>query len=75
MYVANVFIWMLHMFHTYVAIVLFGCCVCVAMVFKWLSCVFCVSYACFRYFICLLLYVGSIADISKVDQVLHIGCM
>ena len=26
--VASVFIWMLHMFHTYVASVLFGCCVC-----------------------------------------------
>ena len=28
MYVANVFIWLLHMFHTYVANVLSGCCVC-----------------------------------------------
>jgi len=27
-YVANMFIWMLHMFHTYVASFLFGCCVC-----------------------------------------------
>ena len=28
MYVASVFIWMLHMFHTYVASVLSRCCVC-----------------------------------------------
>ena len=34
MYAANVFIWMLHMFHTYVASVLSGCCVCFTMVFK-----------------------------------------
>ena len=31
-HVANVFIWMLHMFHTYIASVLYGCCVCFAMV-------------------------------------------
>jgi len=69
------FIWMLHMFHTYVAIVLFGCCVCVAMGFKCFSRVFRVSYACFKCFIYLLLYVGSIANVSKVDQGLHMGCM
>jgi hypothetical protein len=34
MYVVSVFIWMLHMFHTYILGVLFGCCVRVAMVFK-----------------------------------------
>ena len=28
LYVASVFIWILHMFHTYVACVLYGCCVC-----------------------------------------------
>ena len=28
MYVASVFIWMLHMFHTYVACVFSGCCLC-----------------------------------------------
>jgi hypothetical protein len=33
-HVAIVFIWMLHMFHTYVACVLFGCLRMVAMVFK-----------------------------------------
>ena len=33
-YVASVFIWMLHMFHTYVVSVLSGCCVCFAMGFK-----------------------------------------
>jgi hypothetical protein len=31
-YVASVFIWMLHMFHTYVASVLSGFCVCFTMV-------------------------------------------
>ena len=39
-YIANVFIWMLHMFHTYVACALFGCCVFVAIIFKCVSCVF-----------------------------------
>jgi hypothetical protein len=28
MYVASVFIWMLHMFHTYIASVLSRCCLC-----------------------------------------------
>jgi hypothetical protein len=32
--VASVFIWMLHMFHTYVATVLSGCCVCFTIVFE-----------------------------------------
>jgi hypothetical protein len=27
-YVANVFIWLLHMFHTYIVSVLSGCCMC-----------------------------------------------
>jgi hypothetical protein len=36
MHVAIVFIWMLHMFHTYVACVLFGCCVWL----QWFSSVF-----------------------------------
>ena len=40
MYVASVFIRMLHMFHTYIVSVLFGCCVRVAMVFKCFMCVF-----------------------------------
>jgi len=40
MQVASVFIWMLHMFHTYVACVLFGCLCMVAMVLKCFSCVF-----------------------------------
>ena len=33
-YVASVFIWMLHMFHTYVASSIFGCYVCVAILFS-----------------------------------------
>jgi hypothetical protein len=36
-HVVSVFIGMLHMFHRYVRSVLFGCCLCFAMVFK---CVF-----------------------------------
>jgi hypothetical protein len=31
-YVAIVFIWMLHIFHTYVASVLSGCCVCFTVI-------------------------------------------
>ena len=54
MYVASVFIWMLHMFHTYVACVLLICCVCL----QWFSSV---SDACFKCFICLQTYVASIA--------------
>jgi hypothetical protein len=34
MYVPSVLIYMLHMFQTYVASVLSGCCVCFTMVFK-----------------------------------------
>jgi hypothetical protein len=50
-YVASVFIWILHMFHTYVANILSGSCVCFAMVFL---CVFIsVSDTCFKCFICL----------------------
>jgi hypothetical protein len=52
MYIASVFIWMLYMFHTYVVSVLFGCCICFDMV----SSVFC------KCFICLLLYVASVAS-------------
>ena len=33
-YAASVFIWMLHMFHTYVASVLSRCCICFAMAFQ-----------------------------------------
>ena len=33
-YVASVFIWMLHMFHKYVASILSGCCVYFTIVFK-----------------------------------------
>ena len=32
-YVASMSIWILHMFHTYVASVLSGCCICFAMTF------------------------------------------
>jgi hypothetical protein len=39
-YVASVFIYMLHMFHTYVVSVLPGCCICLAMGFKCFSSVF-----------------------------------
>jgi hypothetical protein len=39
-YVASVFISMLHMFRTYVASVLSGCCICFAMVFHVFSGVF-----------------------------------
>jgi hypothetical protein len=48
-YVASVFIWMLHMFHKYIANILSRCCVCFIMVFKCISCVFInISDACFK---------------------------
>ena len=59
-YVCKCFIWMLHMF---------------AMVFKYFSDVFAsVSDSCFKCFICLLLYVATVAsDVLKLDRVLHMG--
>jgi hypothetical protein len=57
----SVFIWMLHMFHTYDVSVLFRCCVCVATVFKCFLDVFTsVSETCFKCFIYLQSYVASI---------------
>jgi hypothetical protein len=50
-YVANVFIWMLHIFHTYVASVLSGCCTCFCNGF--LGVFVSVLGACFKCFICL----------------------
>jgi hypothetical protein len=51
------------MFHAYVAVVLFGCCVCFLIVFKCFSDVFAsVSNACFKCFICLQMYVASVAS-------------
>ena len=62
-YVASVFIWMLYMFHTYVASVLSRYRVCL----QWFSSVFSrifasISNTCFKCFIRLLLYVASIAS-------------
>ena len=48
-YVASVFIWMLHMFHTYVASVLFGCYVCFAMVSSVFASVTDTCFKCFIY--------------------------
>jgi hypothetical protein len=45
MYVTNVFIWMLHMFHTYVTSVLSGCCICLQLFFQVFFMCFC---KCFR---------------------------
>ena len=74
MYVTSVFIWILYMFHTYVASVLSGCCVCFTMVFK-----------CFQVFLQVFqIHVSSISsafrrmlqvlylNVSKVDRVLHL---
>jgi hypothetical protein len=44
-YVTNVFIWMLHMFHTYVTSVLSGCCICLQLFFQVFFMCFC---KCFR---------------------------
>jgi len=63
MYVANVFIWLLHMFHTYVASVFSGCCVCFTLIFKRFSGVFAsVSDVCFKYFICFQTYIAIVAS-------------
>ena len=51
------------MFHTYIASVLSGCCVCVAMVLKCFMCFFAsVLDACFKRFICLHTYVASVVS-------------
>jgi hypothetical protein len=58
-YVASMFIWMLHMFHTYVVNVLSRCCICFTMVFK---CFSNASDAYFKCFICIQTYVTSAAS-------------
>jgi hypothetical protein len=75
-YVASMFIWMLHIFHTYVASILSGCCVCCT----WFSSVFRCFCKCF-----IQMHVLSISaafrrilqmlhlDVSKVDWVLHLA--
>jgi hypothetical protein len=56
-----VIIWMLHMFHTYVASVLFGCCICLQLFFKCFSCVFaCVARCIFRMFQLFRMYMASV---------------
>jgi hypothetical protein len=65
-YVASVFIWMLHMFHIYVASVLSGCCVCFDMV----SSVFQVFFTCVSSVSFYMLQVLHL-DVLKVDLLLH----
>jgi hypothetical protein len=54
-HVASVFIWMLHMFHIYVACVLSGCCVWL----QWFSSVFRCFFKCFN---CLQMYVATVVS-------------
>jgi hypothetical protein len=65
LFVANVFIWMLHMFHTYVPSVLSGCCTCFYNGFS--SVFMCVlqvcSDACFTFFIYLQTYVANVLSV------------
>jgi hypothetical protein len=74
MYVASLFIWMLHMFHTYIVSVLSGCCVC-----------FCNCLCVFQVFLRVSqMHVSSVPsdfrrmlqvlrlNISKADRVLHL---
>ena len=77
MYVASVFISMLHMFHTYVVSVLSACCVCL----QWFSSVFRCFCKCFRRMFQvfhLLWYVASVASryfksISRVAHGMRVG--
>ena len=64
--VVSVFIWMLHMFHTYVASALSGC-------LQWFSIIFAsVSDACSKCFICLFCMLQVLhLNVSKGDRVLH----
>jgi hypothetical protein len=62
---------MLHIFHTYVAIVLSGCCVCFTIVFM----CFCKCFRCiFKCFICLQTYVAIVVSrCFKSRSVLHLA--
>jgi hypothetical protein len=66
------FIWMLYMFHTYVASVYLDVCI----YLQWLSIVFSsVLDAYFECFICLFYTLQVLhLDVLKVDRVLYMGC-
>jgi hypothetical protein len=73
-YVASLIL-MLHMFHTYIASVLSGCCVCVCNGFQMFSRV-CASASLYTSFKCFIYMLQVLhLDVSKVDRVLHIGCV
>ena len=72
-YFASVFIWMLHMFHTYVASILSGCCVYFAMISSVFSRFSSVSNACFKCFICFQTYVTCV--LSGCGKWLCCKCM
>jgi hypothetical protein len=68
------FIWMLHMFHIYVASVLSRCCICLQWFSSLFSRVFAgVSDICFKCFICLFFYIASIASkyVKSKSDVAH----
>jgi hypothetical protein len=74
MCVASVFIWMLHVFHTYVACVLFRCCVWL----QWFSSVFMCFFKCFRsmfqvFQLPIDVYCNCFFYVSKIDWVLHLS--
>jgi hypothetical protein len=61
------------MFHTYVASVLYGCCICLqwfSRVFKCFASVADTCCKCFSYFVRMLQV--FYLDVSKVDRILHI---
>jgi hypothetical protein len=68
---------MLHIFHTYVACVLFGCLYMVAMIFKCFLGVFTsVSEVCFKCFNCFQTYVATVVfRCFKIDRVLHFSSL
>ena len=72
-YVASVFIWMLHMFHTYVTSVLSGCCICLQWFLSIFRC-FCnyfrLMFQVLHLFRCMLQVLHL--NILKIDRVLHI---
>jgi hypothetical protein len=76
-YVASEFIWMLHMFHQYVASVLSECCVCL----HWFSTVFQVFLQVFQKHVSSVpsAFKGMLQvlylDVLKVDRVLYMVCV
>jgi hypothetical protein len=74
-HVASVFIWMLHMFHTYVTSVLCAYCICLQWFLFFQVFFASVSVACFKFFICFFCMLQVLhLSVPKIDHMLLVGC-